>query len=128
MDWVPTVALAVAVGMLTVATVKLYSDLRSARRKARTEQENTMQFQKLVKELTNVVSSYDNEVAHLRREVERLGSESRSTRPVVLPSSDLERQKLAQRQREAEWKKIGDIAKGIGWILDRVEYEEDGEE
>lgn len=40
----------------------------------------------------------------------------------------LERQKLEQRQREFQWKQVTDVAKPLGWLVTRLEDDEEDSE
>ncbi len=131
----------IGLGGLAIAVIKLWSDLRAERRRSANETDRIQveaeqaasvgrlaksqvgeveELRKLVVSLTKVVESYDREVASLRRAVEMLRGEARSSVSSQQLVAEVERQKLEQRKAEAEWRKTRDIAKGLGWILDRL--------
>ncbi|UCD06951.1 MAG: hypothetical protein JSW41_03900 [Candidatus Aenigmatarchaeota archaeon] len=109
LEWI-AIGTIIGVIALAIAVIKLYL-----------ERETSKQLRKLVESLSKVVYSYHNEVGQLRREIQTLRSETKDTKSAEERRIELERQKLAQRERQTEWQKIRDIAKGIGWILDRTE-------
>lgn len=139
----------VAVGGLAIAVLKLYVDLKSERRRsgldterlgldakqvselqriARSHAQQVQQVQKLVESLGEVVASYEHELSSLCREVENLRRAAGTTTPTHGAMVEIEKQKLAQRQREAEWRKTRDIGKGLGWLLDRMGSNADDED
>ena len=69
--------------------------------------------------------SMANLVNTLREELELFRKQSKT-------SEDLEKQKLLAQQEKQQWKRLTDVAKGIGWIFDRFadneeNYEDDEE-
>ena len=54
----------------------------------------------------------------MREELELFRKQSKT-------SEDLERQKLLAQQGKQQWKQFTDIAKGIGWILEHAENDEE---
>lgn len=142
------IAALVAVGGLAIAIIKVYLDVRAERNRsgmdaarlgldkeqvtniqriAKSQADQVNQLRKLVESLTKVVASYETEVASLRREVESLRRASKGAETSQQALVEIERQKLAERQREAEWRKTRDLAKGLGWLLDHLSTNE-GEE
>ena len=136
----------VAVFGLAIAIVKLYFDLNSEKRRsevdskrlgldvkqvseiqriARSHDKQVEQVQKLVESLAKVVASYESELSSMRREVEKLRRTSGTTVATEGALVEIEKQKLAQRQREAEWRKTRDFAKGLGWLLGRMSSNDD---
>ncbi len=135
----------IGLGGLAIAVVKLWLDLRVERRRfgveadrARAESEQAAsvgrlaksqareveELRKLAASLTKVVGSYDQEVLSLRREVELLRRQAATTGSSQQLLAEVERQKLEQRKADAEWRKTRDLAKGLGWILDRLSGDE----
>ncbi len=130
----------IGLGGLAIAVVKLWLDLRAERQRtvtetgrvkveseqaasvgklAKSQAREVEELKKLVVSMANVVESYDHEVAALRREVEILRRETASGTSSRQLLAAIETQKLEQRKAEAGWRQTVDIAKGIGWFLDR---------
>ncbi len=84
-----------------IAVVLAYIDMR---RRLKAERD----FNKSMAKLVNT----------LREELELFRKQSKT-------SEDVERQKLLAQQGKQQWKQLTDFAKGIGWIL---EHSEDNEE
>lgn len=136
----------IGLGGLTIAVLKLWLDLRIERRRTATENSRIKveseqavsvgklaksqvreveEVKKLVASLAKVAENYNREVAALRREVELLRRDAASSGSSHQILAAIEQQKLAQRKAETGWRQAVDIAKGIGWLLDRMS---DGEE
>lgn len=134
---------------LAIAMAKLYLDLRAERHRsgveatrlgldrkqvaeieriAKSQTKQADQVQKLVETLTKIVASYEAEVGPLRREVESLRGATGSAKVASEGLVEVEKQKLAQRQRDAEWRKTRDLAKGLGWLLDRMSSDDEEED
>jgi len=138
----------VGLGGLALATLKLYLDLRTERQRsnvamsqlqvdtkkassiellASAQTQQGAELKKLVGSLTNVVKTYEGELESLRREVAVLRREAGSGAAVQSALVEVERQKLEQRKREVEWRKARDIARGLGWLLDRMSTEDESD-
>ena len=86
--------------------------------KIRLDKVQVRTLQDLVKSMSKVIYTYDHEVTALRREVESLRREMGAGAELEPAKIELERQRIAQREREAEWRRMRDIAKALGWALD----------
>jgi len=95
----PTFWLPLAVSI--IAVILFYIDMR---RRFKQEQDSS-------KALAELVSSMREELKLFRKQLE--GS--------ALSRTELERQKLLAQREQQQWKKIRDIGKTIGWILEHSE-------
>ena len=89
---------------LSVSIIAVFLAYVDMRRRLKAERD----FNKSMAKLVNT----------LREELELFRKQSKTT-------EDIERQKLLAQQGQQQWKQLTDIAKGIGWIL---EHAEDNEE
>ena len=94
-------AFALSLSVSIIAIVLTYIDMR---RRIKAERD----FNKSMAKLVNT----------LREELELFRKQSKT-------GEDIERQKLLARQGQQQWKQLTDIAKGIGWILEHSEDNED---
>lgn len=139
----------IGLGGLAIAVAKLWFDLRSERRRTTTETDRIKveseqaasvgelaksqareveELKKLVASMAKVVESYDHQVVALVREIEILRRDTASGASSQQLLAAIETQKLEQRKAEAEWRKTIDIAKGIGWFLNRMSGDEEEDE
>lgn len=88
---------AVTISVSIIAVVLAYVDMR---RRLKAERD----FNKSMAKLVNT----------LREELELFRKQSKT-------SEDLERQKLLAQQSQQQWKQLKDVAKGIGWLLEHAE-------
>jgi hypothetical protein len=92
-DLVTVLSLSVSI----IAVIIAYVDMR---RRLKAERE----FNRSMAELVNT----------LREELELFRKQSKT-------SEDLERQKLLAQQSQQQWKQLKDVARGIGWLLEHAE-------
>ena len=93
-----------AVGSVVVSVLTLWANQRQGHA-----------LEKVVESMARVSKSYEKELQALRADVDRLRGGS--------VAESVEMRKLAQREREAEWKRTRDIMKGIRWFLRNVEVD-----
>jgi hypothetical protein len=71
--------------------------------------------------LRKIAESFDNELSSTRRRVEILETKLRSDDELALARIEVEKQKVALREREVEWRKIRDLSKAWKWFLEKSE-------
>ena len=78
-------------------------------------------FEEVATSLRKIAESFDNELSSTRRRMEILETKSRSDGELALARIEVEKQKVALREREAEWRKIRDLSKAWKWLLEKSE-------
>ena len=83
--------------------------------KIRQDEAEIVTLQDLAKSLMSVVSTYDREVASLRRDVEAFRTLIGTNGEAVLGRVDHHEERAAAAEREEAWRRMREIAKALGW-------------
>lgn len=83
--------------------------------KIRLDETQVETLQDLVKSLTRVITTYDHEVASLRRDVEAFRTLVGTGEASGSAEADPAEQMQMTGEREAAWRRMREIAKALGW-------------
>jgi hypothetical protein len=96
--WIPTV-------ISLVAVVLAYMDIRRRQTQDRIASQATLSF-----------------IATLKRELQLVRNQLAQG---FVSNELLAQQRLAQKREQDAWNRLVDIAKGIGWFMDRMDFEDE---
>jgi hypothetical protein len=83
--------------------------------KIRQDEAEIVTLQDLAKSLMSVVSTYDREVASLRRDVEVFRTLIGTNGEALYAGIDRTEERSAAAEREEAWRRMREIAKALGW-------------
>jgi len=142
MDWIVFSAVAscfAAIGGLVVAVIKLWlvrkdkADLASRLEKEEKESEATRKATKEILDhtvgLRKLLDEKETRIRQLEKQIDELYKvvpEARTSDILAQRRTELERQKLDMQKEREQWKKLIAVAKGIGWVLDRMKEDDEG--
>jgi len=129
MDWTAVTAIATLglflVGIATFLNLKLEKEKKNAE----ANRNATKEILDYVASLRKLLDDKEDRIQQLERRIDelyRIVPEARTSGIVAQKKAELAQQKLDAQKERDQWKRLVAVAKGIGWVLDRMK--EDDEE
>ena len=132
MDWIVFSAVVSSIGViggLVVAVVKLWLQVKKEKKDAKANREAAKEILDQAVALRKALDDKETKIQQLEKRIDELYKvvpEARTADILVQKRTELAQRKLDMQNEREQWNRLVAVAKGIGWILDRVrENEED---
>lgn len=107
-EWV---SIAIGIGMLIISIGMFILAIKRSK-----------ELKDIAKSLVKIANSYKEDMDVIKTDIKELKTKKiEAYADIEREKNELERQRLAQRQREHNWREFRDKAKGIKWFLDNNE-------
>lgn len=101
----------VGVGIAAGSMIIAYYSSRQANRQI-------VQLQQAITLFHKATQTYDNEVVSLKKEID-LRKNKLGFADDILIRAEVEKQKIAQKERELQWRKLKDLGRAWKWLQDQ---------
>jgi len=132
MDWIVFSAVVSSIGViggLVVAVVKLWLQVKKEKKDAKANREAAKEILDQAVALRKALDDKETKIQQLEKRIDELYKvvpEARTADILVQKRTELAQRKLDMQNEREQWNRLVAVAKGIGWILDRMkENEED---
>jgi len=121
MDWLIISAIG-TIGLFGIALLKLWLQIKSEKQKGESERATTKQMLDHLNALRRNIEANRKAIKKLEKSIDN------QITPKVATAIDerktaLKEEELRLKKEKQEWKKLTDIAKGIGWAIKRMKEE-----
>jgi hypothetical protein len=126
MSWVESATLgATIIGLIAIPLVKFYYDFRKERKQGESERQTTREMVDYLAIMKKELDDHRKIIASLEKRVNEALSKTQKTVPGEDKRLQIEQQRLDLEREKLQWQQLVDAAKGIGWVLDRLDEDEE---